>query len=53
MGRPRAKSLDLADDAKRAGYQARPEDGAPGLAVLDHADRDRIVVGKHRNGPWI
>jgi hypothetical protein len=47
------RSLDLADYAKRAGYQVRPEDGAPGLAVLDHPNRDRIVVGQHPNGPWI
>ena len=47
------RSLDLADYAKRAGYQVRPEDGAPGLAVLDHPNRDRIVVGRHPNGPWI
>jgi hypothetical protein len=47
------RSLDLADYAKRAGYQVRPEDGAPGLTVLDHPNRDRIVVGRHPNGPWI
>ena len=35
------RSLDLADYAKRAGYQVRPEDGAPGLPVLDHPNRDR------------
>jgi hypothetical protein len=46
-------SVDLADYAKRAGYQVRPEDGAPGLTVLDHPNRDRIVVGRHPNGPWI
>jgi hypothetical protein len=47
------RSLDLADYAKRAGYQVRPEDGAPGLTVLDHPNRDRIVVGQHPKGPWI
>ena len=47
------RSVNLADYAKRAGYQVRPEDGAPGLAVLDHPNRDRIVVGQHPNGPWI
>jgi len=47
------RSVDLADYAKRAGYQVRPEDCAPGLTVLDHPNRDRIVVGRHPNGPWI
>jgi hypothetical protein len=46
-------AVDLADYAKRAGYALRPQDGAPGLAVLDHPNRDRIVVGQHPNGPWI
>jgi hypothetical protein len=47
------RSVDLADYAKRAGYELRPQDGAPGLTVLDHANRDRIVVGQHPNGLWI
>ena len=47
------RTIDLADYAKRAGYEARPQDGAPGLTVLDHPNRDRIVVGQHPNGPWI
>ena len=47
------RSLDLADYAKRAGYELRPKDGAPGLTVLDHTNRDRIVVGQKPNGPWI
>ena len=47
------RSVNLADYAKRAGYQVRPEDGGPGLTVLDHPNRDRIVVGRHPNGPWI
>jgi len=46
-------AVDLADYAKRAGYALRPQDGAPGLTVLDHANQDRIVVGQHPNGPWI
>ncbi|HEY5146875.1 MAG TPA: hypothetical protein VII82_08910 [Polyangiaceae bacterium] len=47
------RSVDLADYAKRAGYELRPQDGAPGLTVLDHPNRDRIVVGRHPNGPWV
>jgi hypothetical protein len=46
-------SVDLADYAKRAGYELRPQDGAPGLTVLDHPNRDRIVVGQHPNGLWV
>jgi hypothetical protein len=47
------RTVDLADYAKRAGYELRPQDSAPGLTVLDHPNRDRIVVGQHPNGPWI
>jgi hypothetical protein len=47
------RTVDLADYAKRAGYELRPLDGAPGLTVLDHPNRDRIVVGQHPNGPWV
>jgi len=47
------RSVDLADYAKRAGYEPRPHDGAPGLAVLEHPNRDRIVVGQSPNGPWV
>jgi hypothetical protein len=43
------RTVDLADYAKRAGYELRPQDGAPGLTVLDHPNRDRIVVGQHPN----
>ena len=47
------RTVDLADYAKRAGYEPRPQDGAPGLTVLDHQNSDRIVVGKHPNGQWV
>ena len=47
------RTIDLAAYAQRAGYELRPQDGAPGLTVLDHPNRDRIVVGQHPNGPWI
>jgi hypothetical protein len=46
-------AVDLVDYAKRAGYALRPQDGAPGLTVLDHPNRDRIVVGQHPNGLWV
>jgi len=47
------RTVDLVDYARRTGYELRPNDGAVGLAVLDHPNRDRIVVGRHPDGPWI
>jgi hypothetical protein len=47
------RTFDLADYAKRAGYEPRPRDGAAGLAVLDHSNGDRIVVGRSPLGQWI
>jgi hypothetical protein len=48
------RSIDLVDYAKRAGYEPRAQDGAPGLTVLDHPNRDRIVVARRSpSGPWI
>jgi hypothetical protein len=47
------RNVDLIDYARKAGYEPRPHDGAPGLTVLDHPNRDRIVVGRTANGPWI
>ncbi|MGH7437426.1 MAG: hypothetical protein ACRENE_17245 [Polyangiaceae bacterium] len=47
------RAVDLADYAKRAGYEPRPQDGAAGLTVLDHQNSDRIVVGQHPSGQWV
>jgi hypothetical protein len=47
------RSVDLVEYSRRTGYELRPNDGAVGLAVLDHPNRDRIVVGRHADGPWI
>jgi hypothetical protein len=47
------RNVDLADYAKRAGYEPRPHDGAAGLAVLDHSNGDRIVVARSPLGQWI
>ena len=47
------RSVDLVEYARRTGYELRPNDGAVGLTVLDHPSRDRIVVGRHPDGPWI
>jgi len=47
------RTVDLVDYAKKAGYQPRPQDGASGLTVLDHPNRDRIVVARSPGGPWI
>jgi hypothetical protein len=47
------RSIDLVDYAKKAGYEPRAQDGAPGLTVLDHPNRDRIVVTRSPSGPWI
>ncbi len=47
------RTTDLVDYAKKAGYEARPHDGAPGLTVLDHPNRNRIVVARSPAGRWI
>ncbi len=47
------RTMDLVDYAKRSGYEARPQEGAPGLTVLDHPNRDRIVVAQNPAGRWI
>src|SRR5882672_6419344 len=47
------RTIDLLVYAKTAGYEPRPRDGAPGLTVLDHPNRDRIVVARSPSGPWI
>ncbi len=47
------RTTDLVEYAKKAGYEARPHDGATGLTVLDHPNRDRIVVARSPAGPWI
>jgi hypothetical protein len=47
------RSIDLVAYAKSAGYTPRPGDGARGLTVLDHPNRDCIVVGQIPDGPWI
>src|ERR1700691_85270 len=47
------RSIDLVEYAKRTGYEPRPTEGAHGLTVLDHPNRDGIVVARSPNGPWI
>ena len=47
------RSIDLVEYAKKAGYEPRPNDGAHGLTVLDHPNRDRIAVARIPSGPWI
>jgi hypothetical protein len=47
------RTIDLVEYAKKAGYEPRAQDGAPGLTVLDHPNRDRIVVARSPSGPWI
>jgi len=47
------RTIDLVDYAKKAGYEPRPNDGAHGLTVLDHPNRDRIVIARSPSGPWI
>ena len=47
------RSVDLVAYAKSAGYSPRPNEGARGLTVLDHPNRDCVVVGQIPNGPWI
>jgi hypothetical protein len=50
---PFKRSIDLVEYAKKTGYEPRPNDGAHGLTVLDHPNRDRIVVARSPSGPWI
>jgi hypothetical protein len=47
------RSIDLVEYAKKAGYEPRAQDGAHGLTVLDHPNRDRIVVARSPSGPWV
>jgi hypothetical protein len=47
------RTLDLVEYAQKTGYEPRPHDGAPGLTVLDHPHRDRIVIARSPHGPWI
>jgi hypothetical protein len=47
------RTIDLVDYAKKAGYEPRAQDGAQGLTVLDHPNRDRIAVARSPSGPWI
>src|ERR1019366_7501126 len=47
------RTIDLVEYAKKSGYEPRPNDGAHGLTVLDHPNRDRIVVARSPDGPWI
>src|SRR5208283_5023183 len=47
------RTIDLLEYVKRAGYEARRGDGGRGLTVLDHPNRDRIVVAKSPSGVWI
>jgi hypothetical protein len=46
-------SIDLVAYARSAGYTPRPSEGARGLTVLDHPNRDCIVAGQIPDGPWI
>jgi hypothetical protein len=47
------RTIDLVAYAKKAGYEPRAQEGAPGLTVLDHPNRDRIVVAQRAGGRWI
>lgn len=47
------RTINLVQYATKAGYELRPRDGAPGLTVLEHPNRDRIVVAQDPTGPWI
>jgi hypothetical protein len=46
-------TIDLLEYAKKAGFEPRRSDGGKGLTVLDHPNRDRIVVAKSPGGAWI
>jgi hypothetical protein len=47
------RTIDLVDYARKAGYEPKSYDGAPGLTVLHHPNRDRIVVAQSPSGPWM
>ncbi len=47
------RTLDLIEYAKKTGYEPRPRESAQGLTVLEHPNRDRIVVAQIPGGPWI
>jgi hypothetical protein len=47
------RSVDLAAYARSAGYSHRPNEGARGLTVLAHPNRDCVVVGQIPDGRWV
>jgi hypothetical protein len=47
------RTIDLVEYAKSAGYEARLDAVGRNLTVLEHANRDRIVVAQHPDGRWI
>ncbi|MGH7439823.1 MAG: hypothetical protein ACRENE_29395, partial [Polyangiaceae bacterium] len=47
------RNVDLVYYARQAGYEVRPDDGVPGLTVLEHPNRDRIAVARAPAGPWV
>jgi len=49
------RSVDLGAYAQKVhGYELRPRDGGPGIAVLEHAHlRDRVAVARTPEGSWV
>jgi hypothetical protein len=47
------RTIDLVAYAMNAGYDVRPDVVGRGLAVLEHPNRDRIVVAQRPDGRWI
>lgn len=47
------RTIDLAEYAKKLGYEPRPSDVDEGLTFLEHPNRDRIVVARSSSGAWL
>jgi hypothetical protein len=47
------RTIDLLEYVQSAGYEPRRGDGGRGLTVLDHPNRDRIVVAQSPSRVWI
>jgi hypothetical protein len=45
--------VDLIAFAKQTGYEARAHECSEGLTLLEHPNRDRIVVARCPDGAWI
>ncbi len=47
------RDISLRQYAEKAGFEPRPREEAPGLTILEHPNRDAIVVARDGRGRWI